>query len=122
MLTDTCFCKVKAKSLELGTFYDHKFTKKPGEQSFFTKSKIRSTLIYMRTSKSLREGGGSATSMSRLLLFLLLKKIMFHCKFTYNYVNTFRTFRDAYCVKGRQADRQTDTLTDILFCLQRSLE
>ena len=45
VLTGTFFCNAKAKSLELGTFYDQNITKKPGKQSFSTKSKNRSTLI-----------------------------------------------------------------------------
>ena len=87
---------------------------------FATSSTIFMSHIYI-TSKSWR-GGAPPPPMSHLLLFFLLKKSMFHCKFTYNYANTFRIFRDAYCVKGRQADRPTDTLTDILFFFQRSLE
>ena len=52
VLTGTYFCKAKAKSLELGTFYDQSFTKKPGEQSFSTKFKNMSTLIYMTVQKN----------------------------------------------------------------------
>ena len=77
VLTGTCFCNAKAKSLELGTFYDQNFTKKPGEQSFSTKSKNRSTLIYIHIyildSSNLQPD--------------LLKVNMFHARWLCKYTN-----------------------------------